>query len=97
MPFAILCLDRPGTLDTRLATRTAHLDHLERHRDTLATVGPMLDAAGNPAGSLLVVEAAGHVAAQAFADADPYAAAGVFASVVVRPFRMVYKDGRRLG
>jgi len=97
MHFAILCQDRPGALETRRTTRAAHLDHLERHRDMLVTVGPMLDAGGDPIGSLLVVEAADHVAAQAFANADPYAAAGVFASVEVRPFRMVFKDGRRIG
>jgi uncharacterized protein len=35
--------------------------------------------------------------AQAFANADPYAAAGVFDDVEIRPFRLVVKDGARVG
>jgi uncharacterized protein len=95
MLFAIICQDRPGALETRLAARPQHLDHLERNKSSLVTVGPMLDGAGNPCGSLLVIEAADEAAARAFADADPYAAAGVFARVEVRPFRLVFKDGAR--
>jgi uncharacterized protein YciI len=96
MLFAIICHDRPGALQLRLDTRKAHLDHLERNKPMLVTVGPMLDGDGQPIGSLLLVEAEDHAAAQAFANADPYAQAGLFASVEVRPFRMVFKDGRRM-
>jgi uncharacterized protein YciI len=53
----------------------------------------VLDPAGNPCGSLLVVEAADRAEAEAFAAADPYAKAGLFESVAIRPFRTVFKDG----
>jgi uncharacterized protein YciI len=53
----------------------------------------VLDPAGNPCGSMLVVEAADRAEAEAFAAADPYAKAGLFESVVIRPFRAVFKDG----
>jgi uncharacterized protein YciI len=56
----------------------------------------VLDPEGQPCGSLLVVEAADRAAAEAFAAADPYAKAGLFESVVVRPFRAVFKDGRQV-
>lgn len=93
MLFAITCTDRPGSLDLRMATRSAHLDHLRAHEHSLVLVGPLLDAEGRPAGSLLVVEAADRAAAEAFAAADPYAKAGLFESTVIRPFRTVFKDG----
>ena len=51
--------------------------------------GPWLDEAdGGPLGSMLVVEAADIATAQAFAAADPYARAGLFASVEIRPWRL---------
>jgi hypothetical protein len=96
MLFAITCTDKPGALALRMETRPAHLEHLKAHESQLQLVGPLLDAEGKPCGSLLVVEAADRAAAEAFAAADPYARAGLFESVVVRPFRAVFRDGRAL-
>ena len=42
------------------------------------------------------VETAGTLA-EAFAAADPYAFAEVFASTTVEPFRLVFKDGAKVG
>jgi uncharacterized protein YciI len=97
MLFAITCLDKKGALETRLATRPAHLAYLESRQPQLVLVGPVLDADQKPCGSLLVIEAPDQAAAEAFAAADPYAAAGLFAEVSVRPFRAVFKDGQKLG
>jgi uncharacterized protein YciI len=96
MLFAITCTDKPGALALRMATRPTHLEHLKAHESSLVLVGPVLDPEGQPCGSLLVVEAADRAAAEAFAAADPYAKAGLFESVVVRPFRAVFKDGRQV-
>jgi uncharacterized protein YciI len=94
MLFAIACTDKPGSLELRMANRPAHLEHLKAEQSRLMLVGPLLDAAGSPCGSLLVVDAADRAAAEAFAAADPYAKAGLFESVVIRPFRAVFKDGQ---
>ena len=93
MLFAISCTDKPGALELRLATRPAHIEHLKAEAGRILLGGPVLDAAGNPCGSLLVVEAADRAAAEAFAAADPYAKAGLFESVAIRPYRVVFKDG----
>ncbi|MDE1149372.1 MAG: YciI family protein [Azospirillaceae bacterium] len=91
MHFAIECTDKPGSLDLRVATRPAHIEYLDSQVAHIACAGPILDAEGkNPVGSLLVVEFPDLAAAQAFADADPYAEAGLFANVTIRPFRLVY-------
>jgi uncharacterized protein YciI len=95
MLFAITCTDKPGGLELRMATRPAHLEHLKANERELVLVGPVLDQAGQPCGSLLVVEAVDRAAAEAFAAADPYAKAGLFESVVIRPFRTVFKDGKQ--
>jgi uncharacterized protein len=96
MLFAITCTDKPGALPLRTATRPAHLAYLQANLAALVLVGPLLDAEGGPCGSLLVVEAADRAAADAFAAADPYAQAGLFETVVIRPYRAVFKDGAQL-
>ena len=97
MLFALNCTDRAGALDLRLATRPEHLAYLEREATRIAAGGALLDEAGQPCGSLLIIEAADQAAAEAFAAADPYAKAGLFASTVVRPFRRVFRDGAKVG
>ena len=97
MLFALICTDRPGHLEQRLATRANHLAYLEAQAGKLFTAGALLDSDGRPAGSLLVIDVAGREAAEGFAAADPYAKAGLFESTQIRPFRPVFKDGQKVG
>jgi uncharacterized protein YciI len=96
MLFAIVAEDKPGSLELRLATRPTHLEYLDGMVEMLVNAGPVLDAEGKPCGSILLVEAPDQAAAEAFAAADPYAKAGLFARTSIRPFRQVYKDGARV-
>ncbi len=91
MLFAITCIDKPDSLALRQSTRPAHLGYAAAH--TVALGGPLLDEAGQPVGSLLVVELPDHAAAAAWAAADPYAQAGLFAHTTIQGFRTVFKDG----
>ena len=50
------------------------------------STGPFTEEDGTMNGSLVVVEAASLQAARAIADGDPFAKAGVFAAVEVRPW-----------
>lgn len=97
MLFALTCQDRPGALEARLAARPDHLEYLAGRAASVLLGGPVLDAAGDPCGSVLVIDVPDQAAAEAFAAADPYALRGVFGSVTVRPFRMVFRDGARVG
>ncbi|HWT50837.1 MAG TPA: YciI family protein [Caulobacter sp.] len=85
--FVIICKDKPGALETRLATRPVHLDYLNAS-GLVKAAGPLLDDAGNPSGSLLIIEAEDKAAVQALADNDPYTVAGVFESVEVHAWRV---------
>ena len=95
MLYAILCEDLPGTLAKRLEARPAHLERLkallEAGRLVLAGPHPAIDSADpGPAGftgSLIVAEFASREAAIAWTTEDPYAAAGVYARVTVKPFK----------
>lgn len=97
MLFAIYALDKTGSADLRAATRPTHLAYLDGLVSQLALAGPVLNEAGQAIGSLLVVEAENQAAAEGIAASDPYARAGLFQSVSVRPYRVVYKDGARQG
>ena len=93
MLFAIVCTDRPGGLDLRLATRPTHIAYLTMYASRVVQGGPMLDADGRPCGSLLIVDVEDRAAAEGFAATDPYAKAGLFESTIIRAFRTVFKDG----
>lgn len=87
--FVLTCLDKPGALDLRLATREAHLAYADGCGNTVKLGGPFLNDSGAMIGSLIVVEAEDRAAAEAFSANDPYRKAGVFASVDIRAFRAV--------
>lgn len=98
MLYAIVGEDVPNSLDNRLAARPAHLARLVEleaaGRMVLAGPCPAIDSPDpGPAGfsgSLIVAEFDSLAAAQAWADADPYVTAGVYARVTVRPFKQVF-------
>ena len=96
MLFVLICTDKPASLDLRLATRSAHLAYLETYESRLMQAGPLLDADDRPCGSLLIVDVADRAEAAGFAEADPYNRAGLFESVIIRPYRQVYRDGTQL-
>lgn len=97
MLYAIIASDVADSLDKRLAARPAHLERLQQlkaeGRVVLAGPHPAIDSNDpGPAGftgSLVVAEFDSLAAAQAWADADPYVAAGVYDKVVVKPFKQV--------
>jgi len=97
MFYAIVGQDIPDSLNQRLAARPAHLERLhalqQAGRLLLAGPFPALDSndpgAAGFTGSLIVAEFDALDTAQAWADADPYVAAGVYASVSVKPFKKV--------
>lgn len=97
MWYAIIAEDAPGTLERRLAARPRHLARLEQlkveGRLLLAGPHPAIDSE-NPgpagfSGSLVVAEFESLADAEAWAEADPYRDAGVYASVRVKPFKKV--------
>jgi len=94
MLYMILGRDVPDSLANRRTTRPAHLARLQalEAEGRLFAAGPLpaIDSTDpGPAGfvgSLIVAEFPSLEAARAWADADPYRAAGVYASVEVLPY-----------
>lgn len=87
MLYALICTDKPASLDLRLKVRPDHLKYLDSLGTVLKFAGPFSDEAGQPNGSLVVIEAETRAAAEALAAADPYAKAGLFAAVDIRPWK----------
>jgi uncharacterized protein YciI len=97
MLYAIIATDVANSLEKRLAARPEHLERLHQlkaeGRVVLAGPHPAVDSndpgAAGFSGSLIVAEFDSLAAAQAWAEADPFVAAGVYANVVVKPFKQV--------
>jgi uncharacterized protein YciI len=97
MLYAIIATDVENSLEKRLSVRPAHLDRLNALKDE----GRLILAGPNPAvdsndpgdagfsGSLIVAEFDSLSAAKTWAEADPFVKAGVYANVVVKPFKKV--------
>ena len=97
MWYAIISEDVENSLEKRKASRPAHLERLYQLRDE----GRLLVAGPHPAidsddpghagfsGSLVIAEFDSLASAKYWADEDPYVAAGVYANVVVKPFKKV--------
>ena len=92
MLFALICTDKPDSLDLRMRVRPDHLKHLEGLGSALKAAGPFTNDGDQPIGSLVIIEAAARAAARALADADPYARAGRFAPVEVRAWKWLIKN-----
>ncbi|CNM06733.1 YciI family protein [Yersinia alsatica] len=98
MLYVIFATDIPDSLEKRLSVRPAHLARLQALQDQ----GRLLTAGPNPAidsadpgtagfsGSTVIAEFASQQEAEAWAEQDPYVAAGVYQSVIVKPYKRVF-------
>jgi uncharacterized protein YciI len=98
MWYVIICEDKPNSLALRMETRLAHLAALQllENEGRILTAGPLpaIDSE-NPGdngftGSVIIVEFDSLTDAETWAQSDPYAVAGVFANVVVKPYKKVF-------
>ena len=88
MRVALICHDKPGALQTRVDNRAAHLAHIAE-TGVVELAGPFLDPNGQMTGSLIILNVETLQEARDWASADPYAKAGLFASVTVSEWKKV--------
>ena len=90
MLFAVIAKDKPDHVEVRKANREAHLAFLSGLGGRVKLAGPLLDTSGDTmTGTLLVIEADSTAAATTTMAGDPYAKAGLFQSVEIRPWKWV--------
>jgi uncharacterized protein YciI len=95
MWFAFIATDVADSLDKRKGARPAHIARLQALLDEgrlfVAGAFPAIESedpgAAGFTGSMILAEFPSQADAQAWADADPYVAAGVYADVQIKPFR----------
>ena len=97
MLYSIVGIDKPNSLEARMAVRSEHVARLNDLREQ----GKLIIAGPNPAidsddpgaagftGSIIIAEFDSLQAAQSWADDDPYIKSGAYASVMVKPFKKV--------
>ncbi|EHN70673.1 YciI family protein [Aliivibrio fischeri] len=97
MWYVIFSQDVENSLERRLSVREKHLERLAQlqNEGRLLVAGPMpaIDSE-NPGeagftGSTVIADFTSLEAAQTWADNDPYIDAGVYAKVIVKPFKKV--------
>jgi len=96
--YIIYAEDNADSLEKRTSVRPAHLARLQLLQDEgrLIVAGPMPAVDSNDpgvagfTGSAIIAEFSSLEAAQAWAEADPYIAAGVYKNVAVKPFKRVF-------
>ena len=92
MLYALICTDKPNSIDLRMQIRPAHLMFLDKLGTNMKAAGPFVDDDGKPTGSLVIIQADDLASAKAIAAQDPYAIAGLFSSVDVKPWKWLIKN-----
>jgi uncharacterized protein len=93
MLFTFSCFDKPEAVGVRAAHRDSHLAFLGELGDRLFLAGPFLSEDGSAmVGSLIIIDCEDMAAARTLAARDPYAKAGLFSSVAIRPWRKVLPE-----
>lgn len=87
MLIALIARDKPGALQTRKDNRDAHLAYI-KETGVVSQAGPLI-VDGDMAGSLVILDVADMAAAEAWAENDPYAKAGLFESVELIEWKKV--------
>ena len=92
MLYALICTDDPENgLENRKKARREHLEYLKSLGDRMVMAGPFVTEDGKqPTGSLIILETASRDEAEEISRNDPYARAGVFSRVEIRPWNWLF-------
>ncbi len=92
MLYALICTDKPNSIDLRMQIRPAHLSFLDKLGSIVKAAGPFVDDEGKPTGSLVIISAEDMAEAKTISAQDPYALAGLFSSVEIKPWKWLMKN-----
>ena len=87
MLFVITAIDKEGSLQLRMATREAHIAYI-KETGIVRLGGPFLNAQGEMAGSMILIDAPDLAAARIWQQNDPYAKAGLFQTSELRAWKV---------
>ena len=97
MQFVITALDGENMLEKRMEARPRHLAGMEKMSGRIICAGGLLDGAGKPKGSLLVMNFENREALDEYLESEPYVTEHVWESVDVKPMNVVIVNGEKVG
>ena len=97
MQFIITAHDAENALEKRMATRPRHLENMGKINGKVVCAGGLLDDAGKPKGSVLVLDFATRELLDDYLASEPYIQDGVWETVEVEPMNVVIVNGERVG
>ena len=92
MEFVLYCIDNPGRAALRTTLRVPHLAYTSGRPQAFRFGGPLLDDAGKPKGSLMILDLPDRAALDAHMAADPFFGSDLFGSVTVWSTRQVMPE-----
>ncbi len=88
MLFALVALDRPNSVERRMAIRPEHLKHLDALGEQLVLAGPFLNDKEEGVGSIVIIEADTLEEAHEMFNRDPFVRENLFDQVTIKPWRL---------
>ena len=97
MQFIITAHDGKNMLEKRMAVRPRHLEGVAKLSSHIVCAGGILDDAGKPKGSVLVMEFDNREELDRYLAAEPYVVEQVWEKIEVEPINVVYLGGEKVG
>lgn len=97
MQFVVTAYDGKGMLEKRMAVRPRHLEGMAGLGKHIVCAGGMLDEAGKPKGSVLILEFDNREQVDAYLANEPYVIEKVWEDVKVEPLNVVILQGEKVG
>ncbi len=99
MQFVITAHDGKDMLEKRMSVRPRHLENMVKIKETGSVIcaGGILDEAGRPIGSVLVVDFADKELLDAYLASEPYIQEKVWEDVRVEPMNVVIVRDEKVG
>lgn len=97
MQFVITAYDGENVLEKRMAVRPRHLEGMQKLIDHIVCAGGILDQAGKPKGSVLVMDFEDRAELDTYLAEEPYVVEGVWDKITVEPMNVVILNGEKVG
>ena len=97
MQYIIKAYDGENMLDKRMAVRPRHLEGMDKLGKHIIVAGGILDEAGKPKGSVLVLEFDSRAALDEYLANEPYVVEHVWEKVEVETMNVVIVNGEKAG
>lgn len=97
MQFVITAYDGENVLEKRMAVRPRHLEEMQKLIDHIVCAGGILDQAGKPKGSVLVMDFEDRAELDTYLAEEPYVVEGIWDKITVEPMNVVILNGEKVG